>query len=350
MKCISRFVLIFFVLLFSLISIINAQDYSQLANKTLGATVYVEAGKAMGSGFRISDNLIITNYHVIKDKRYNIYVSNFNSKIKYKVSFIKLSSAYDIAILKLSNKDLRYFPKNLILNTNFPKIGSKIFTAGNPYGLQGTFSDGVVSSIRQVPDATVGLPPEMIQITAPIAPGSSGGPLVNQKGEVLGVNTMIYPDAGSIGFSVPSKYIIKLLPSSYSSNSSTNNSSTNNSSTNNSSTNNSSYNPNPSYNSNPSFNSNKKNGIDNFLLNLIVVIVFLGLAILYYYFKGRNKKYYSYTNQQRPITSLKNMHNKPINVPSRSVKIHKKPTRGSRFSGKKTNNEDKNYRKGKLYS
>ena len=59
MKCTSRFVLIFFVLLFSLISIINAQDYSQLANKTLSATVYVEAGKAMGSGFRISDNAVI---------------------------------------------------------------------------------------------------------------------------------------------------------------------------------------------------------------------------------------------------------------------------------------------------
>lgn len=87
------------------------------------------------------------------------------------------------------------------------KIGASVFVAGNPKGLEGTFSDGIISSRRDK------LTKERLQMTAPISPGSSGGPVLNRKGEVIGVSFAMYRslDAQNLNFAIPSKYLKKLL-------------------------------------------------------------------------------------------------------------------------------------------
>ena len=283
----SKVIFLTFSLIFLIELKINAQDWSSLASKVLKSTVYIEAGgRASGSGFRISDDLIVTNWHVIEGNSRAIRISNINSKNSYYVKLLRYDIKNDLAILKISNSHKKYFKDKLKLNLSLPNIGSKVFACGNPHGLQGTFSDGIVSAIQS--PGTSDLPANFIQITAPIAPGSSGGPLVNIKGEVIGVNTMVIDDVGSIGFAVPSKYIKNLIPSS------------------------STYNDfvmegdNSISKKNNNFNERTDNDYDfskpdnsNVLVNFILVFSILGVLFLFFYLKNENKLPTSSYQQRR---------------------------------------------------
>lgn len=152
---------------------------------------------SQGTGFFISEDSLVTNYHVIQGATsVNIKFANKEDIIK-RVKIAKASPTHDLAIL-VTKTESTYLP---IDSTKTEKIGSKIYTIGNPRGLEGTISEGILSG-RRFNDNI-----EYLQITAPISPGNSGGPIINTKGEVIGVSTFTFKGSQNLNFGVPIGYI-----------------------------------------------------------------------------------------------------------------------------------------------
>jgi S1-C subfamily serine protease len=155
---------------------------------------YGRNGGGCGSGFLLDDQgTIVTNYHVIEHA--NQATATFSDgEITPIVGHVLLSKEKDIAILRLS--DIKTTRKPLRLATNLPKKGESTIAFGAPLGLSFTASDGIVSAVRRHEELEevangIDLKVTWIQTTSPISPGNSGGPLVNVKGEVIGINTII---------------------------------------------------------------------------------------------------------------------------------------------------------------
>jgi S1-C subfamily serine protease len=155
-----------------------------------------------GSGFIIDkDGHILTNYHVIENAR-QVEVTLHNRK-KYKATVVGTDQAHDLAVIQIKAPDL---VPAVLGDSAHLQVGQKVYAIGNPFGLAGTMTRGIVSSIRPVREpsgATIG---DAIQTDAAINPGNSGGPLMNWHGEVIGINTMILSSVGQnagIGFAIP---------------------------------------------------------------------------------------------------------------------------------------------------
>jgi len=156
---------------------------------------------AQGSGFILKDKRIATNRHVLEGAK---IVEVKNSKGELLASFAHaeaISMTADVAILPAIEKA----KTGLSLSAQAPKIGDKIFAIGSPLGLPNTLSDGIVSAMR----TDMGTP--MIQITAPISPGSSGGPVLSEKGEVLGITTATIRAGQNLNFAVPTSVVQALM-------------------------------------------------------------------------------------------------------------------------------------------
>jgi S1-C subfamily serine protease len=155
-----------------------------------------------GSGFVIDKTgHILTNYHVIEDAQ-KIEVTLHNRK-KYVATIVGSDRSHDLAVLQIKAPDLQ--PMILGDSTNL-QVGQKVYAIGNPFGLAGTLTQGIVSSIRQVQEPNGLVIDEAIQTDAAINPGNSGGPLLNWHGEVIGINTVIASAVGQsagIGFAIP---------------------------------------------------------------------------------------------------------------------------------------------------
>jgi S1-C subfamily serine protease len=158
--------------------------------------------EGQGSGFVIDkEGHILTNYHVIAEAR-QVEVTLHNHK-KYKATIVGTDKSHDLAIVQIKASNLQ--PMTLGDSTNL-QVGQKVFAIGNPFGLAGTLTLGIVSSIRQVQEPDGMVIDEAIQTDAAINPGNSGGPLLNLHGEVIGINTMIASNVGQsagIGFAIP---------------------------------------------------------------------------------------------------------------------------------------------------
>jgi S1-C subfamily serine protease len=158
--------------------------------------------EGQGSGFIIDkEGHILTNYHVIADAR-QVEVTLHNRK-KYRATIVGTDRAHDLAVVQIKAADLQ--PMTLGDSTNL-QVGQKVYAIGNPFGLAGTLTRGIVSSIRQVQEPDGLVIDEAIQTDAAINPGNSGGPLLNWHGEVIGINTMIASSVGQsagIGFAIP---------------------------------------------------------------------------------------------------------------------------------------------------
>jgi len=158
--------------------------------------------EGQGSGFVIDkEGHILTNYHVIADAR-EVWVTLHNRK-KYRANIVGTDRAHDLAVVQIKAPDLQ--PMTLGDSTNL-QVGQKVYAIGNPFGLSGTLTRGIVSSIRQVQEPDGLVIDEAIQTDAAINPGNSGGPLLNWHGEVIGINTMIASSVGQsagIGFAIP---------------------------------------------------------------------------------------------------------------------------------------------------
>ncbi len=159
--------------------------------------------EGQGSGFVIDkEGHILTNYHVIADAR-QVEVTMHNRK-KYKATVVGTDPAHDLAVIQIKGAtDL--VPAVLGDSRNL-QVGQKVYAIGNPFGLAGTMTRGIVSSIRPVREPNGATIDEAIQTDAAINPGNSGGPLMNWHGEVIGINTMILSSVGQnagIGFAIP---------------------------------------------------------------------------------------------------------------------------------------------------
>ena len=159
--------------------------------------------EGQGSGFMIDkDGHILTNYHVIADAR-QVEVTMHNRK-KYRATVVGTDPAHDLAVIQIKAPDL--VPAVLGDSRNL-QVGQKVYAIGNPFGLAGTMTRGIVSSIRPVREPNGAMIDEAIQTDAAINPGNSGGPLINWHGEVIGINTMILSNVGQnagIGLPFPS--------------------------------------------------------------------------------------------------------------------------------------------------
>ena len=158
--------------------------------------------EGQGSGFVIDkEGHILTNYHVIADAQ-TVEVTLHNRK-KYKATIVGSDRSHDLAIVQIKAPELQ--PMILGDSTNL-QVGQKVYAIGNPFGLAGTLTQGIVSSIRQVQEPNGPVIDEAIQTDAAINPGNSGGPLLNWHGEVIGINTIIASNVGQsagIGFAIP---------------------------------------------------------------------------------------------------------------------------------------------------
>ena len=158
--------------------------------------------EGQGSGFIIDrDGHVLTNYHVIANAR-QVEVTLHNRK-KYRATVVGTDRSHDLAIVQIKAPELS--PMVLGDSKNL-QVGQKVYAIGNPFGLAGTLTSGIVSSIRSVQEPDGITIDEAIQTDAAINPGNSGGPLLNSHGEVIGINTMIASNVGQnagIGFAIP---------------------------------------------------------------------------------------------------------------------------------------------------
>jgi S1-C subfamily serine protease len=155
-----------------------------------------------GSGFVIDgEGHILTNYHVIQNAR-QLEVTTSDKK-KYKAQVVGADPAHDLAVIQIPIKTV---PRAEIGDSKSLVVGQKVFAIGNPFGLNGTMTRGIISSIRSV-RGPKGFIDEAIQTDAAINPGNSGGPLLNSRGQVIGINSMILTggveQSAGIGFAIP---------------------------------------------------------------------------------------------------------------------------------------------------
>jgi len=171
---------------------------------------------SQGSGF-VYDNLghIITNAHVV-DGASKATVT-FLDGSQYDAEIIGTDKFTDIAVIKVSEKPRLLHPLQ-ISDSSQLSVGEQVAAIGNPFGLSGSMTSGIVSQMgRLLPSQDSGFSiPDVIQTDAAINPGNSGGPLLNLRGEVVGINTAIQSSSGEfsgVGFAVPSNTAIKIVPS-----------------------------------------------------------------------------------------------------------------------------------------
>lgn len=182
---------------------LSAEDiYKQSFDKVAMVLCYQDGiPSSQGSGFFIDKNTLVTNYHVIEGTEYLELKIAGNETVYKGAKVVKASPEYDLAIVQ-TKQDFSAFE---IVDCSKVEIGAKIYTIGNPRGLEGTISDGILSGKRN----NDGI--EYLQITAPISPGNSGGPVLNDKGEVIGVATFAYKNSQNLNFAVPVSYIEKCI-------------------------------------------------------------------------------------------------------------------------------------------
>ena len=196
------------ILAFAPCAAVSAQDFlPELVRRVKPSAVAIEtfdakgASLTRGSGFFVASDKIVTNRHVIeKSNRVEIHLMD-GRKIPAR-GVLAIDGEGDLALLQIDA------PPNaapLPLVQVAPQEGESIVVIGNPFGLEGSVSNGIVSAVREIPGYG-----KIIQITAPISPGSSGSPVVNMRGQVIGVATLQAAEGQSLNFAVPSQRITQL--------------------------------------------------------------------------------------------------------------------------------------------
>jgi len=165
-----------------------------------------EDGKSTGSGtgFLISpDGLLVTNEHVIHGAKTMIAKAENGGLFPIR-KVLAVDSSNDLALLQLEAKDLPYLS---LAPQGLAEAGSRIAVMGSPLGLEGTLSEGIISARRKLP----GQKREVLQISAPISPGSSGSPVLDSQGRVVGVASFLLLEGQSLNFASPVEKIYPLL-------------------------------------------------------------------------------------------------------------------------------------------
>jgi S1-C subfamily serine protease len=163
----------------------------------------VVPSESQGSGFILTkDGRILTNYHVIANpQKLEVTLSD---KHKYPAKIILQDPAHDLALLQINANNLT---PAVLSESRDLQVGQNVYAIGNPFGLNGTMTTGILSSIRSVREPQGATIENALQTDAAINPGNSGGPLLNSRGEVIGMNTLIATggaeQSSGIGFAIP---------------------------------------------------------------------------------------------------------------------------------------------------
>lgn len=206
------------------------EEFREFLNpQTPDAPQNIPPQQGAGSGFVIDDaGRLITNYHVVADtlrgntvaftEGSSVSVTFPGSETEYPVNVVGVNTLYDLALLELQNPG--ELPENIqalpIADSDELQVGQKVIAIGNPFGLDSTVSAGIVSAISRFAPSIGQVEVPYVQTDAAINPGNSGGPLLNSRGEVIGVNTSILAGSGGgfgqvgnigIGFAVPSNLL-----------------------------------------------------------------------------------------------------------------------------------------------
>ncbi len=195
------------LLSFALASVCVAESPRELAERGFRSVVLLAMNDSngqplcIGSGFFVSDDIVATNAHVIQGAG-----SGSAKLVGQKQTFQVLGTLAvdlhaDLALLKVSGRA----PSLGLSRGPAPAVGDSVYVIGNPLGLEGTFSEGIVSGVRATGTDS------LIQMTAPISPGSSGGPVLDAAGEVIGVAVATFKEGQNLNLAVPVAYLERML-------------------------------------------------------------------------------------------------------------------------------------------
>ncbi|HEV2444287.1 MAG TPA: trypsin-like peptidase domain-containing protein [Candidatus Sulfopaludibacter sp.] len=180
-------------------SVVNITSRQMVFNFFYGAVPQ----QGQGSGFILDKaGHVLTNYHVIQGANRGIEVM-LSNKRSYSARVVGTDPLHDLALLQIDAPDLQ--PVTLGDSSNL-QVGQEVYAIGNPFGLSGTMTRGIISSIRSIRNADDAPIEDAIQTDAAINPGNSGGPLLNSHGDVIGINSMILSNSdqnAGIGFAIP---------------------------------------------------------------------------------------------------------------------------------------------------
>ena len=207
-----RFALLFLLLANTVLSNVRAEtesiDLKALAKKARPAVLLLVISNAVGkeissgTGFLVSsDGKLITNFHVI-EKAASAVAKADNGGLFPVEGILASDPKNDLALLKLKAKDLPFLSLG---DSETIEIGTRIAIIGSPLGLEGTLSEGIVSAVREMGEI------KKLQITAAISPGSSGSPVMNAKGDVVGIASALLRGGQALNFAVPVEYGVRLL-------------------------------------------------------------------------------------------------------------------------------------------
>ena len=198
----------------------SALTTEQIAEKARAATVYLEMKDSTGtlwsgSGFFVKPNQIATNSHVIEGAAQGT-AKLVNKDTRYQIEgIVATDKANDLAVLKVTVDGVTPLPLG---DSDTVLVLDDVYVFGNPMGFEGTSSKGIISAFRDSNDKNISslnakYPKHRLQIDAPISPGSSGGPVLNSDGEVIGISVSGHrdPDAQNLNFAIPSNYLKGLL-------------------------------------------------------------------------------------------------------------------------------------------
>ena len=212
--CMQRMVRRLFVQIFGLVMCVlllsiqpaYSLDAKSLFKNTRNSVVLVMSFDAnnqplaLGSGFFVGDGkTVATNYHVIESAS-SVTIKLMSGKVAAVDTVVGVDIEHDLVLLSVPSKG-----SPLKLAERTPEVGEDIVVIGNPKGLEGTLSRGIVSGAREEKGSL------FYQITAPISPGSSGGPIISEQGEVLGIASFYVQGGQNLNFAMPSAFIHRLL-------------------------------------------------------------------------------------------------------------------------------------------
>lgn len=195
-------------LLVLLCSVAHAQSVRAIADTTFRSVVLLTMEDSNGlrvstaSGFFIRDDLVVTNFHAIKEGVRG-HIKIVGARGAYVIAgVVGMDRNKDLAILRIAGVKA---PSLGLGSDSDARVGDRVYAVGNPMGLEGTFSDGIISGIRSVGAR------RLLQITAPISPGSSGGPVLNESGLVIGIAVATLTEGQNLNFAIPASDLGPLL-------------------------------------------------------------------------------------------------------------------------------------------
>jgi hypothetical protein len=176
---------------------------ADIAARALPSVVTIRTQRSLGTGFLVkSDGWIATNFHVVVGGP-KVVVTLRDGRELPVIEMLAANPDHDLALIRVEAHGL---PSLALGNSDAMRPGDPVVAIGNPMGLEDTVSNGLVSARRKAPSGL-----EVLQVSAPIAPGSSGGPIFNDHGEVIGVATAVVEGGQNLAFGMPVSYLAPMI-------------------------------------------------------------------------------------------------------------------------------------------